>query len=618
MSYRRYYKDRKTGPTGPTGSNCRNQNCLGLTGPTGHQGQDTNTGATGQTGQIGIVGPTGLQGPRGRGNNGYRGPIGPTGNKPGQCQTGPRGRQGDTGSTGPFCNMCDGTTGPTGPTGIQGIIGHTGFTGQTGPSFSESGPTGPQGVTGPDTGHTGPTGAGITGPTGEGGIADCDFKKVWVCTIGDDNTGQVENRNRPFATIQAGLDAIDTARISDNEQWKILLGLGIFKHVTKLYPNITIEGSGRSSILKPQNSSNHTIRQGNLKGDETVVITNLTLYSVNAAALNVTDGTIICEGCWLTGMFNLQISLGDEFNSSVYVVQSGTVIVRNCELDYVSTALFDGPNLYYLSNTNGDINTTSLIVENCINRLEYNLNTTKSHIMFLLNAFQLATTVKFRNNTNYITSNITGSGSMISSALLYSGRNMQIYGDTSEVRFAEYSDSLAILESSGDNFSTLVNSTIELLPDDTIIDNYQLLSGSNGKVLNVNLKNIEECGRNFPAQSDSFSYYIINSCGSKYTSGSNHYNIEDIDQGSSYDVQDCDKTVIIDQNNVMVNLSNATSCSGRNIVIKNNGQSIVGTTINPMDSQTIDGAGIYHLNGSYQSVIVQSDGENWFIIGGRN
>jgi hypothetical protein len=195
---------------------------------------------------------------------------------------------------------------------------------------------------------------------------------------------------------------------------------------------------------------------------------------------------------------------------------------------------------------------------------------------------------------------------------------MQIYGDTSHVTFTEQSDCFVILEPSGDNFSTLVNSTVEILPDDSTVNDIQLLSGSNGKVLNLCLKNVTPCTRTFPQRSDTFFYNLINDCGSKYSTGSNHYSIKDIEPGTSYDIQDCDRTVLVDQSNVMVNLSDASACLGRILIIKNNGQSVVGTTVNPSGSQTIDESGIYHLNGAYQSVILQSDGQNWLITGGRN
>ena len=77
-----------------------------------------------------------------------------------------------------------------------------------------------------------------------------------------------------------------------------------------------------------------------------------------------------------------------------------------------------------------------------------------------------------------------------------------------------------------------------------------------------------------------------------------------------------DHTVLCDtsSNNIQVNLPGAGICQGRVYVIKiiNNTNSV---TVVPNGVQKIDDADNYVLNVPYETVIIQSNGANWWVLG---
>ncbi len=84
---------------------------------------------------------------------------------------------------------------------------------------------------------------------------------------------------------------------------------------------------------------------------------------------------------------------------------------------------------------------------------------------------------------------------------------------------------------------------------------------------------------------------------------------------ATYTVTANDYTVLCNNSGgVTLNLPTASGISGRIYVIKQLASS--GTvTITPSGSETIDGAGSKAISTQYQSMTLQSDGSNWFVIG---
>lgn len=135
----------------------------GEQGPPGTQGpQGAGTpGTQGPQGPQGDSGgPQGPQGPQGAGTPGSQGPQGPQG---------PQGATGSQGATGAGTQGATGAQGPQGATGTQGPQGGAGAAGTQGPQGATgAGTQGPQGAQG--AGGTGPQGAqGATGASGPQG-----------------------------------------------------------------------------------------------------------------------------------------------------------------------------------------------------------------------------------------------------------------------------------------------------------------------------------------------------------------------------------------------------------------------------------------------------------------
>ncbi|MES1215497.1 MAG: hypothetical protein ABUT20_08270 [Bacteroidota bacterium] len=65
---------------------------------------------------------------------------------------------------------------------------------------------------------------------------------------------------------------------------------------------------------------------------------------------------------------------------------------------------------------------------------------------------------------------------------------------------------------------------------------------------------------------------------------------------------------------ITINLQAAAGCSGRIYNIKKLSGASKNVTIDPNASETIDGASTTVLSNQYDSVTIQSDGTNWFIL----
>ncbi len=65
---------------------------------------------------------------------------------------------------------------------------------------------------------------------------------------------------------------------------------------------------------------------------------------------------------------------------------------------------------------------------------------------------------------------------------------------------------------------------------------------------------------------------------------------------------------------VTINLRAATNMTGKRYAIKKTDASANAVTVDPAGTETIDGAGTYALAAQWDSVTIQSDGANWYIL----
>ena len=76
-----------------------------------------------------------------------------------------------------------------------------------------------------------------------------------------------------------------------------------------------------------------------------------------------------------------------------------------------------------------------------------------------------------------------------------------------------------------------------------------------------------------------------------------------------------DHTIICNNSGaITINLPAAAGCSGRIYVVKKISGAALNVTIDPNASETVDGAATRVLTTQYESVMIQSDGSNWFIL----
>jgi hypothetical protein len=86
-------------------------------------------------------------------------------------------------------------------------------------------------------------------------------------------------------------------------------------------------------------------------------------------------------------------------------------------------------------------------------------------------------------------------------------------------------------------------------------------------------------------------------------------------QGSTYTITNKDYTVLCNAGSMTVNLPSASTAPGRVYVIKKISSSAGSITIDPNGAETIDGALTNtELVNQWSSMMIQSNGSNWFIL----
>lgn len=90
--------------------------------------------------------------------------------------------------------------------------------------------------------------------------------------------------------------------------------------------------------------------------------------------------------------------------------------------------------------------------------------------------------------------------------------------------------------------------------------------------------------------------------------------------GGTHDLLETDSTVLADSSGsgVVMNLPTAVGIAGRLYLLKVvSDPSVFPVTLNPVGTETIDGTpGSYSFTAQWDSLVLQSDGANWVIIGG--
>jgi len=586
-----------TGPTGPTGKNCTGP--TGPTGPTGLDGTASNTGPTGPTGHEGPTGSTGHTGPTGTGPTGRRGPTGPEGPK---C-TGPTGKTGSTGTTGPTGpggTGETGSTGPTGPDGEQGVTGPTGLQGPTGSTNGDTGSTGPTGPDGNPGGQTGPTGAtGGIGPTGPPGIGvACVEHLVWVCMDGTSD-GVVEDPTRPFRQIQQALDAINAE--SDRTNWKVLVGIGSFEPITCLYDTVDVHGCGRGTVINAITSTG--IVNGALTGSHSSIISNLTTQVDNQVAIDISDGNVIIDHCWVQGTI---IDMASVIQSQT----DGNLQVQHTNVTISATPVTTGT----LNSIYSMIGDSALTVQNNNHSLT---QCSQDCDLALLTANGACSVADFNRNTTILTQS-TSSGTIIAYNIAGQTEQLYIFQDLISFEADSAVNTSGLVVKAGTNTNLCLTGVLfEHTFDPSSVTTTTLsidASATNNKVRLLSLvwSSLMDC----PIIQDSsgsadIRYNITNGCGSVWSNGPQSTAITNVDQ--NYTVNDCDATIIVTSLSLTITLPSSTDCKGRILTIKNNGTSS-GTIIQTQFNQKIDGSASAILNNAYNSITIQNEGNNWYII----
>ncbi|MGG9961347.1 beta strand repeat-containing protein [Ferruginibacter sp. SUN106] len=85
---------------------------------------------------------------------------------------------------------------------------------------------------------------------------------------------------------------------------------------------------------------------------------------------------------------------------------------------------------------------------------------------------------------------------------------------------------------------------------------------------------------------------------------------------ATYTATASDHTIICNNTGaaITINLPAAAGCSGRVYVVKKISGMLLNVTIDPNASETVDGVTTRVLTTQYESVMIQSDGANWFIL----
>ena len=90
-----------------------------------------------------------------------------------------------------------------------------------------------------------------------------------------------------------------------------------------------------------------------------------------------------------------------------------------------------------------------------------------------------------------------------------------------------------------------------------------------------------------------------------------------VSKTANYTATATDHTILCGAGNesFTISLPDVSSAVGTIYVIKNIGTGTI--TIDPFSTDTIDGAGTHEMTVQYNSVIIQTDGTDWFILGSR-
>ena len=319
---------------------------LGSQGPQGRVGSQGSFGTQGSQGRIGPQGPA--NGPQG--SQGVQGPFGAQGaqgsgsqgNFGSQGLKGSQGAQGQIGPQGP-------ASGPQGSQGVQGSIGTQGAQGTQGRTGSQGlqGPQGTQGLLGTQ-GSQGPQGGvgsqgsqgliGTQGSQGAQGTITLQNQLVYVDpTFGSNLTGQVENENRPFATLTAAQTAALAQPLGTG--WLIIVRPGTYSDINLGANNINWYFQ-KGTILSPNGgplfqNSTLTLGQGfSVFGQGTLSLNPTTSSSGSLFADTASAATNISLS------FYQILTLTGVLSNSVLMLTNANVILTAQQISLAANAFF--------------------------------------------------------------------------------------------------------------------------------------------------------------------------------------------------------------------------------------------------------------------------------------
>ena len=129
---------------------------------------------------------------------------------------------------------------------------------------------------------------------------------------------------------------------------------------------------------------------------------------------------------------------------------------------------------------------------------------------------------------------------------------------------------------------------------------------------------------NFPASPTTGQVYTANGRswlwnGTAWISNNNAIAPSYAAKTSSYSIASSDYTIGANATSgaITITLPDATLLSGQIFIVKKTDSSANAVTIATTSSQTIDGASTFVLRYQYQSIMVQSTGTSWVLLGGN-
>jgi len=415
-------------------------------------------------------------------------------------------------------------------------------------------------------------------------------RKAFVSCDGDNNIALVERPDRPFNTIQTAINAVNSAKNS-NERWVIVLYPGSYGSAF-LRDKIDIIGCGESTCIegirafgtglsyvknvKVEHNSDTVI---DLYSDFTVFISDSTIrgnYSVTSISLvDISDGSLYIDNCNLfmsthttSGGTDTMINI-DSFDESDIILCNSKITINNNKVNgllHIISNIGDVEAKCRLYNNIIDINMTNDDTDIYIVRLGNSDNTSK--IQISKNAFN-------------ILQNFDG-GEL---------RQLSLDGGSS--------DSIVC-------FSNNCYSTDNRLIINDIVDNTE---GSEVKIKILGDVWANRIGCPIVSSSNNldFNYHITDSCGSIWSTGGHSRSVIGIT--GDYMANNCDNTIVVSDSNLSVTLPDYNKCKGKMYIIKN-GAGATNTSI----TNSIDGNNSYIIEDSYGSICVQSTDEGWLRI----